>query len=73
MKKLANVIKGHCSYERIEYINIISIEKMNVEFCGQLDNFMSPPDFMQDFQKELIRAEVVKSAVNGTRLDCFIR
>lgn len=72
-KKLANVIKGHLSYEEINNINIINIADMSVPFCGSLDAFQNPPDFMADWQKELMQMEVVKSYVNGTRLDCFIQ
>lgn len=72
MNKLVNVIKGHLSREAVETINVISIGKMRVEFCGTLHNFRNPPDFMEEYQRGLMAAQVVKSEVNGTRLDCFI-
>lgn len=73
MKKLSNVIKGHRGYEMIESINIINIERLEIEFCGRLESLMNPPDFMHDHQKKLMGMDVIKSEVNGTRLDCFIR
>lgn len=73
MKKLSNVIKGHCSYENVNGITIINMDEMKVEFCGSIKAFMNPPDFMHDHQKKLMGMDVIKSAVNGTRLDCFIR
>lgn len=72
MKKLRNVLKGHRVHDVIDNINIINVEKMEVMFCGALDNFMSPPDFMERFRDELMNMDVKKSDVNGARLDIFI-
>ncbi len=72
MKKLRNVIKGYQVHDAIDGINIIDIKEMEVAFCGAFDSFMNPPDFMERFRDELMDRNVMKSVINGTRLDVFI-
>lgn len=71
VKRIENVLNGFMA-RGMEKLNIIDIDKMNVPFCGKIEDFKKPPSGLEEFQRNLLNSEVKKVKSNGIRLDIFI-
>ena len=73
MSKVKNVIKGCLSYHDIDIINIISITKTSVLFCGTLEKYQNPPDYVYFEKRRIDDLEVIKHECPiHNRLDIFV-